>query len=43
LLDAGMALFEALYQALTQARRVQGPTPVASRRTKSTRPGGKRR
>ena len=42
LLNAGIPLFEALYQALTQARRVQGPTPVASRRTsKSAR--GKRR
>jgi hypothetical protein len=38
LLNAGIPLFEALYRALTQAKRIKGPTPVATRRSTSTRP-----
>jgi hypothetical protein len=43
LLNAGIPLFEALYQALTRARHIQGPTPVAARATRSTRVRTKRR
>ena len=43
LLQAGIQLFEALHQALMQARRIQGPTPVATRRPTPTRARGKRR
>jgi hypothetical protein len=43
LLHAGIPLFEALYQALTRAGQIQGPTPVAARRTGSTRVRAKRR
>jgi len=43
LLEQGITCFESLYRAFAQSARALGPRPVAKSRTRTARPGARRR